>query len=189
MKFNFFDIFKYVLYRRTSNKIIDVSIDTIQQKQAAHRENLINKGYIVPGWGKVVKTLLLTGWIMVIPYIVLSFILIANGWDMAENIFSVIYLLLLLFLYFEERVVYKKKEIPVYKADMRYKTGKKQVDTKIIDDKETAMPMPKNAIIINFICNTIVILYFLGLGLTAAYGIHNFYKKDNAIKVNKTENI
>ncbi|MDP4207674.1 MAG: hypothetical protein Q8928_02555 [Bacteroidota bacterium] len=180
MKFNFFDVFKYVLFRKASNAIINKTIAAASQNIRSGAD-LSEMGYKIPNWKSIAFALFL-GWFYSVAYVAISFIFIAMQWYIVEWIFTGLYFGLLILLYFENRVIYKKKKIPVYTKDLRYKSGQRHTGNKIANDPETAMPMPKNGRIIQAISTSIIIVYFLCLGLPASYGIYSYYKKDRELK-------
>jgi len=176
MKINFLDVFKYTIFRRISNTLINKTINKAAKLSNTNTHDLINQGYIIPNVWDIVKTLFFFGWVMVVPYIMVSFILAAFQWLIAEYIFTFLYFIVIVLQFFTNQVAYKKKAIPIYKADLRNKTGQRQIGNKIANDKESAIPMPKKGLIIGYITNSIFLLYFSLLGIPIAYKIYLFYK-------------
>lgn len=70
---------------------------------------------------------------------------------------------------------------------MRYKSGQRFIGNKTIIDKESVQPMPSKSKTIKFICGEITVLYFLCLGLPAAYQLNKHFREQNNVRKTETK--
>ena len=175
MNFNFFDVFKYVIFRRASNAIINRAGNTIQSLRS-HQE-LTDDGYDLPKIKRVFLYLFIMGWAYSLGFIAWVIIPIIFDWKIAAYIITGIAFIAAFSDFYPPYVVYKYKPIPQYKPDMRYKSGKRFIGNKMLIDKASAMPMHKKGREIKFICGGITVIYFLCLGLPAAYQLNKYFRE------------
>lgn len=188
MKFNFFDVFKWMLYRKASNKIINTSIDEVQRLNANHKAKQVNDGYKLPNWWTIIKTLL-TGWIYTVNYLFLaSFFILFRCSTKTMNIFTIVYGLIISLLFFDI-TIYKKKEVPVYKPDARYSSGQRQIGTKVIDDKDTGLLLKGKYLYRKWICCLIIMAYFIFLGIPISNKFYSYIKEMDKTKTEQVKKI
>lgn len=86
MNFNFIDVFKYVLFRKASNEIINRAGNTIQNLKS--HQDLTNDGYDLPKIKRIFLYLFFMGWVYSLGFLVWVIIPIIFDWKIVTYIIT-----------------------------------------------------------------------------------------------------